>query len=72
MASNRRRALLAARYDGKAEGLEVAAKAILAIVDVSTRVVGTNTLRELASALRDAASDAKDRSTDLSSDRLKV
>lgn len=67
MAGKLRNQLLAERMEGKAAGLEDAASVILGIVEKSTRVVGTNTLRKLAKALKESASHLRDRATDLTS-----
>lgn len=53
--SQKRQILNALADQGRALGMEAAAEVILEVVKTHNRVVGTNTLRDVAAALKDHA-----------------
>lgn len=61
MDRDHKRELLRALADhGRASGMEAAAEVILEIVRSHTRVVGTNTLRDVAAALKEKAKTTRE------------
>ncbi len=61
---NQIKVLVATSQSGRAEGLEAAAKILLELVDHSTRVVGTNTLRDLTQQFNEVAADLRKQSSE--------
>jgi len=58
---SREEAVTAARDMGKAEGLEAAGRLILSLVLSSTRVVGTDALKEAVAGMNEVAADLRKR-----------